>query len=240
MHKSIKALVSIFYCSNSELRKELKRIIGFNPLNIEYYKIALIHKSASFTSSDGATINNERLEFLGDAVLGMTIAEYLYNKYPDMTEGELTKLRSKFVNGTNLEKFSKDSGIDKIIVTRANLRKSIHLTGDAVEALIGAIYLDRGFGKAKYFIINKFLPSCISVQSRNNAIYNFKSELIEWCQYKKIDFRYDTILHPTSNNHRPLFLSNIYINDSIMGVGVGRSKKDAEQAASREALYGFQ
>ncbi len=239
MHKSIKALVSIFYC-DSELVKEIKNIIGFRPHDIEYYKLALVHRSASFASSGGTTINNERLEFLGDAVLSVTIAEYLYLKYPDMSEGELTKLRSRFVNGNNLEKFSKESGIDKLIVTRADLRKSIHITGDAVEALIGAIYLDRGPDKAKQFILRKFLTSCMNIQNGNNADYNFKSEVIEWCQHNKYEFRFDTILHPTSSNHKPLFICNLWIDNKVFGVGVGRSKKDAEQSASRESLYGFQ
>lgn len=239
MHKSIKALVSIFYCDSS-LKKEIKNIIGFNPKNIEYYKLALVHRSASFVSKEGSTINNERLEFLGDSVLGFIIAEYLYQKFPDISEGELTKLRSRYVNGSNLEKFSKQSGIDKLIVTRADLRKSIHITGDAVESLIGAIYLDHGIKKTKRFVIKHFLPSCISIQNRSNSDYNYKSEVIEWCQHKKIDYRFETSLHPSSSNHRPLFICNLLISNNIFGVGTGRSKKEAEQSASRETLYGFQ
>jgi ribonuclease-3 len=239
MHKSIKALVSIFYC-DSDLEKQIRHVIGFRPRNIEYYKLALVHRSASFIAPGGSTINNERLEFLGDAVLGVTIAEHLYLKYPDMSEGELTKLRSRFVNGNNLEKFCKESGIDKLIVTRADLRKSIHITGDAVEALIGAIYLDRGAEKAKQFILKKFLTSCMNIQNGNNAEYNYKSEVIEWCQHNKFEYRFDTNLHPTSSNHKPLFICNLRVGERIFGVGTGRSKKDAEQSASREALYGFQ
>lgn len=239
MHKSIKALVSIFYCSDN-LKNEIKNISGLKPRNIEYYKLAFVHRSASFISPEGSTINNERLEFLGDSVLGFIIAEYLYTKHPDISEGELTKLRSRYVNGSNLEKFSKQSGIDKLIVTRADIRKSIHITGDAVESFIGAIYLDHGLKKTKQFVINRFLPNCISIQNSSNSDYNFKSEVIEWCQHKKLEYIFETNLHPSSKNHRPLFICNLFISGVIIGVGTGRSKKDAEQSASRETLYGFQ
>lgn len=237
MLKSIKAFLSNFYC-NADLRKEIKTITGFCPRKIKYYKLALVHKSASFVAQDGKIINNERLEFLGDAVLGATVAEYLYLKYPDISEGELTKMRSRLVNGSNLEKFSKESGIANLIVTRANLRRSIHITGDTVEALIGAIFLDRGFKKARRFIINKLIGTEPSNDRINTTDYNYKSEIIEWCQHKKRGFNFTSIQHPSSSNHRPLFISNLKIDDNIAGVGVGRSKKDAEQAAAREALYG--
>ena len=231
-------LFSIFNsCDDHKLQKELKSILGFTPKNTQLYKQALLHRSVSFISESGSIINNERLEFLGDAVLGMCIAEYLYLKYPHVDEGELTKIRSRLVSGHNLEKLSKQMGIHSLIVSRANLRKSVHISGDAVEALIGAIYLDKGFEKTKEFVNKRFLKICENIEANADAYYNFKSTVIEWCQQKKIEYHFHTIIHRESSNHRPLFICNLIIGNEVCGVGFGRSKKDAEQNAAREALY---
>jgi len=225
--------------TTNNFQKELKLILGFSPKNIEYYKLALQHRSVAVVSLSGNAINNERLEFLGDAVLGMCIADYLYLKYPYTSEGELTKMRSKFVNGSNLEKLSKYLGISELIVSRANLRKSVHISGDAVEAFIGAIYLDRGFKKAQKFVEERFLKICENLEANAETYYNFKSAVIEFCQRNKREYSYDTIVHHNSSNHKPLFICNLIVDNEIHGVGFGRSKKDAEQNAARETLYSF-
>lgn len=220
-----------------QLQKDIKKISGFTPKNIQLYKQALLHRSVSVISKTGNIVNNERLEFLGDAVLGMCIAEYLYQKYPNVNEGELTKTRSRLVNGQNLEKLSKQLGIYSLIVSRANLRKSVHISGDAMEAFIGALYLDLGLKKAKHFISTRFLKICEEIEANAESCYNYKSTVIEWCQQKKIGYQFNTIAHKYSNNYRPLFICNLIIGCEISGVGFGHSKKDAEQNAARETLY---
>jgi len=223
----------------NNFQKELKLLLGFSPKNIEYYRLALHHRSAYTVSSSGYSINNERLEFLGDAVLGMCIADYLYINFPDTNEGELTKMRSKFVNGNNLEKLSKHLGLHNLIISKANLKRSIHITGDAVEALIGAIYLDRGIKKAQKFVTERFIKICENIEANADAYYNFKSNLIEYCQRNRKTYLFDTIKHIKSNQHKPMFICNLKIDNSIEGVGFGRSKKEAEQNAARESLYSF-
>ncbi len=226
----------LFGGQNTE-EKSLEKILGFKPNNIEFYKLALIHRSASFISPTGELLNNERLEFLGDAVLGLTLAEYLYLGYPFKTEGDLTKLRARYVNGKNLEYFSKEIGLDRLIVTKANIHKSVHISGDAVEALIGAIYLDRGMEYARNFILNRYVKTCDQLQNEPDADYNYKGEIIEWCQHHKLEFRFHTVQNSFPKNSRPFFSTILYIDNSPAGCGFGASKKIAEQAASREALY---
>ncbi|HON19496.1 MAG TPA: ribonuclease III [Salinivirgaceae bacterium] len=237
MGNSFRWLLKIFRGNKKPENEDLYNILGFVPKNIEIYKLALIHRSASSFSPTGDVINNERLEFLGDSILGFVLAEYLYQNYPEKREGDLTKLRSRYVNGKNLEKFSKEIGLEKLIVSKTNLKKSVHISGDAVEALIGAIYLDRGFEEAKAFILSRYIESCNRNNQSDYNDYNFKGEIIEWCQYKKYPFRYETIKNGQLKDGRPFFSSILFIKDKPAGCGFGESKKIAEQAASREALY---
>lgn len=225
---------------DDELAAALQGILGFRPKNMAYYRLALTHRSASLHDENNVARNNERLEFLGDAVLDEVMAEYLYLTYPDMPEGELTKLRSKYVSGTSLERFSGETGINRIITTRANIRQAVHLTGDAVEALIGAVMLDYGREKAKKFILERFLTSCLNNVDTENRDYNYKSEVIEWCQHKKLPFKFETSEDLSSTRNRQMFICTIKVRGAVAGVGFGNSKKMAEQMAARETLFSFQ
>jgi len=183
-------------------------------------------------------VNNERLEFLGDAILGAVIADFLYNRFPQQDEGFLTKTRSKLVNRSFLTRLTLDMGLDVFIDsnTTKNVDKS-HIYGDALEALIGAIYLDQDYQKAKYFVTKKILSKYVNLNEIENKDSNFKSQLIEWSQKNKKEIRFETIEEPSKDkNYKPRFISVIWIENKEMGRGNGTSKKEAQQNASHEAL----
>jgi len=216
----------------------LKELLGFYPSNLKLYDLAFIHKSASVQDSQGNLVNNERLEFLGDAILGAIIAEFLYNRFPQQDEGFLTKTRSKLVNRSFLTRLTFDMGLDVFI--DSNTIKSIdksHIYGDALEALIGAIYLDQDYQKTKYFVTKKILSKYVNLNEIEQKDTNFKSQLIEWSQKNKKEVRFETVEEPLKEKmYKPRFVSVILVDNKEMGHGTGTSKKEAQQNASREAL----
>ncbi|MBE9467929.1 MAG: ribonuclease III [Bacteroidetes bacterium] len=216
----------------------MKNIVGFRPSNPNFYRIALIHKSASIISPDGSIVNNERLEFLGDAILDAIIAEYLFAKFPNKNEGFLTKLRSNIVNGENLSILSEKINLTKLIISNINSSKySKHLYEDVFEAFIGAIFLDKGYETTKKFIINKIIKQHVDINHLAETDNNFKSKLVEWSQKDKKSICFDTILDGSSiNSNNTLFVSHIKIEDEILGEGFGSSKKEAEQNAAKKTL----
>lgn len=216
------------------LVKSLKKIIGFRPNNLSFYKKSFIHKSASKVDLSGKITNNERLEFLGDSVLGSVISEYLFKKYPNYDEGFLTKTKAKIVNATQLASLAEKIGIDKFIITQSEsaLNKT-YLLGDAFEALIGAIYLDKGYKVTNKFIIKNILDKYIDFDDIIKIETNHKSNLIEWSQKTNTLLRFETI--PLDENPI-LFASKIFINDEEIAIDFGTNKKEAEQKASNIAL----
>lgn len=215
---------------------ELRRITGLYPKNEELYKLAFIHKSASLRLHDGMVINNERLEFLGDAILDAVVAEYLYIKFPDKKEGFLTQTRSKIVNGDYLAQLAIQLGLDKFIISHAhNYYSNKHILGDAFEALIGAIYLDHGYKAVKKFVFKQLLRKHIDLGQLLKTETNYKSRLIEWAQKDKKEISFQTDLEPNTGII-PEFVSFVSVNDKIIAKGKGLSKKEAEQDAARETL----
>jgi ribonuclease-3 len=202
------------------------------------YDLAFIHKSASATDSRGNMVNNERLEFLGDAILGAIIAEFLYNRFPQEDEGFLTKTRSKLVNRSFLTRLTFDMGLHVFIDSNTvkNIDKS-HIFGDALEALIGAIYLDTNYQTTKYFVTRKILSKYVDLAEIEQNDTNFKSRLIEWSQKNKKEIRFETT-EETGNEKagQPKFISVIIVENNQLGRGTGSSKKEAQQNACREAL----
>ncbi len=215
---------------------ELRNITGLFPGNEELYKLAFIHKSASLRLQNGLVINNERLEFLGDAILDAVVAEYLYAKFPDKKEGFLTQTRSKLVNGDYLGQLAIQLGLDKFIISHAyNYNSNKNILGDAFEALIGAIYLDHGYKAVKVFVFKQLLKKHIDLGKILKTDSNHKSRLIEWAQkdQKTITFNTEQIENGTL---QPEFISYIKINGEIIEKGNGSSKKEAEQYAAKQAL----
>jgi ribonuclease-3 len=201
------------------------------------YDLAFLHKSASTVDSMGNFVNNERLEFLGDAILSAVIADFLYNRFPNEDEGFLTKTRSKLVNRTFLTKLTYDMGLDVFI--DSNTTKNIdnsHIYGDALEALIGAIYLDKDYMTAKYFVTKKILSKFVNLTEIEQNDLNFKSRLIEWSQKHKKELLFDTTEEFNDKTRQPKFTSVVKIDDKKIGFGTGTSKKEAHQNAARQAL----
>ncbi len=214
--------------------QEFQKILGINFNNKELLKTALIHKSWSVENK--GSLNNERLEFLGDSVLAVIIAEYLYTSYPNKNEGELSKLKSVLVSRQQLSKWAKEINLDKFILISTSEeasggRKKETILAGAFEALLGAIYLDCGIEKCKEFIVTKFLSKGIDIK-----IYDYKSLLQEILQKEfKILPEYE-IVKETGPDHDKEFECIVKIADRFLGSGKGKTKKQAQQNAAKEAL----
>ncbi|MBT3382096.1 MAG: ribonuclease III [Prolixibacteraceae bacterium] len=237
MIKKIVQRIKLFSSSRKGFYLFLKNIIGFYPENLKLYDLAFIHKSASTIDSQGNFINNERLEFLGDAILGAIIAEFLYNRFPQEDEGFLTKTRSKLVNRTFLTKLTFEMGLNVFIDsnTTKNIDKS-HIYGDALEALIGAIYLDTDYKTAKFFVTKKILSQFVDLNEIEQNDSNFKSQLIEWSQKNKKEIIFETIEEPMDKSRQPKFVAIVELDNKEIGKGIGSSKKEAQQNAARQTL----
>jgi ribonuclease-3 len=231
-----KKLNGTYLPDKREFRSRLKKILGFKPGNLELYEIAFIHRSATFTLSSGKKVNNERLEYLGDAVLDAILSDYLFEKFPDANEGFLTKIRSRIVNRDVLNQLALSMGIHKILVSRVN---SSHLTknlyGDAFEALIGSVFLDMGFRKTKKLFIKNVLNKYLDLDQIVKTDTDYKSLVFEWVQKNKSNLiftykeEYDFILK------KSVFSTILFIDKQEFGEGHGSSKKEAEQEASSQA-----
>ncbi|MDR2927547.1 MAG: ribonuclease III [Cytophagaceae bacterium] len=223
--------------SEKKFRGLVKSITGIRPVNITYYQLAFQHKSVMQKDAQGNPLNNERLEFLGDAVLGATIAHDLFVRFPHTSEGELTKIRSRIVNRSNLNSIALKMGFEKLIKTHQISDMSCtHIPGDALEALIGAIYIDRGEKKARKFIRRKIIFKQIDLPELIHTDTNYKSMLIEWGQKYKYPIQFITEEYPISKYRHQSFIAKAYVNDVVMGEGAGGSKKEAQQKAACKVL----
>ncbi len=227
----------VFWLFNPNQRvfiQKLVPILGFFPKNPDLYRIAFIHKSTALVNDDGFPVNNERLEYLGDAVLGSVVGEYLYKKYPFQKEGFLTKMRSKMVNGEQLGHLAITMGLDKVLQNQVTSRQSLrHISGDAFEALIGAIYLDQGYTKTRSFILKKIIKKHLDLEELEKVETNYKSQLIEWAQKEHKEVVFYTDIEPYDPTQ---FISYVSIGEQLFGSGTGPSKKEAEQKAALETI----
>ena len=208
-------------------------MFGFIPHNIELYKLALIHKSASLVLEDGRSINNERLEYLGDAVIEAVTSDYIFIEYPDRDEGFMTKLRSKIVSRQSLNALAVKIGLDTHVISNGGAgiaQKHIH--GDAFEAMMGAIYLDQGYEFVNRLLINHIYYRYLDLEELTESENDFKSRLIEWCQknHHKVAFRTEHDKEYAANH--PVFYCKVLVDGMEIGHGVGESKKKAEQHAA--------
>ncbi len=238
MVRRIAQRIKLFSSPRKEFYLFLKELLGFYPNNLKLYDLAFIHRSASARDSQGNMINNERLEFLGDAILGAIIADFLYNRFPQQDEGFLTKNRSKLVNRNFLTRLTFDMGLHVFIDTNTtkNIDKS-HIYGDALEALIGAIYLDTNYHTTKFFVTKRILSQFVNMNEIEQKDTNFKSQLIEWSQKNKKELKFETIEeHLSDKTKQPKFIATVLIDQLELGRGIGTSKKEAHQNAARETL----
>ena len=206
-------------------------LFGFLPNNIELYKLALVHKSASVQIEGGQPINNERLEYLGDAVIEAVTSDYLFIEYPDRDEGFLTQLRSKIVSRQSLNSLAESLGLDRYVISNhVQGASQKHIYGDAFEAMIGAIYLDQGYDFANRLLINDIYGRYLSLDEVLTSETDFKSRLIEWCQKNHYAIEFRTTGGQASSH--PSFLSTVLVDGIPVGHGTGDSKKAAEQNAA--------
>ncbi|MFY7733182.1 MAG: ribonuclease III [Bacteroidia bacterium] len=228
-----------YFSKDRVLFIRIKQITGIAPLNLSCYKQSLRHHSiASKIHNSGSKDSNERLEFLGDAVLNSVIAEYLFKKYPYKDEGFLTELRSKIVSRVSLNDLALRIGLSELVeydrksMQNINVRNSIF--GNALEAFIGAIFLDKGFKKSKYFIIEKLLRLHIDVDKLQQTEKNFKGRLIEYTQKSgmNLDFNVDELAH----GKQKIFKVSVIVNKKVFGEAEHTNKKQAEQQASEKAI----
>ncbi|MBR2359799.1 MAG: ribonuclease III [Bacteroidaceae bacterium] len=230
--------VSLLFRKDRKAYCALKRILGFYPRHLHYYKQALMHKSMHQRTADGQRVNNERLEFLGDAILGAVVGDIVYRHFKGKREGFLTNTRSKLVQRDTLNRVAVEIGLDKLI--QYSISSSSHnsyMCGNAFEALIGAIYLDRGYNCCMQFINERILHRLLDIDKVANKEMNYKSKLIEWCQKKKVRFEFKIVgqHRERSESYSPVFDSQVLLNGIVCGEGSGYSKKESHQAAAKIA-----
>ena len=213
------------------------RILGFYPRNIQLYEQALLHKSTSVRSDKGRPLNNERLEFLGDAILDAIVGDIVYKHFEGRREGFLTNTRSKIVQRETLNKLAVEIGLDKLVKysTRSSSHNS-YMYGNAFEAFIGAIYLDQGYERCKQFMEKKILKNYIDLDKMSRKEVNFKSKLIEWSQKTKMEVSFELIEQFLDQDYNPMFHTEVRIESLSAGTGTGYSKKESQQNAAQMAL----
>lgn len=225
-----------FITDNQGFETRLKEILGFSPGKLILYEIAFIHRSASFTLTDGKKVNNERLEYLGDAVLDAILSDYLFQKFPEASEGFMTKIRSRIVNREVLNQLAISMGINKILVSNINSsHPTRNLYGDALEALIGSIFLDKGFKKTKELFIKKVFNKYLDLDQIISTDSDYKSLVFEWVQKHKNNLLFTFNEEYDFNLKKSVFTTSLFINKEEFGRGQGLSKKEAEQEAACQA-----
>ena len=213
------------------------KIVGFYPHDISLYQQAVAHKSSSIRLNNGKWVNNERLEFLGDAILDAIIADILYKEFENKKEGFLTNMRSRIVQRETMNKLAAELGLEELLVTSTrNVAHNTNMYGDALEALIGAIYLDQGYRVAKKFVFHTLIEKHLDFEDVVKTEIDFKSRLIEWGQKNKLEVRFDLTDSYYDPNHNPIFHSSVFVADVESGEGVGYSKKESHQKAAEKAL----
>ena len=215
----------------------LYQMLGFYPKNIRLYEQAFIHRSSSIDTGEGKWQNNERLEFLGDAVLNAIIADIVFHQFPNRREGFLTNTRSKIVQRESLNRIAIEIGLDKLIVLspRISLHHSF-IYGNAFEALIGAIYLDQGYRKCHAFVKERIIDRYISLDKIAHKEVNFKSQLLEWSQKNRLEITYELIEMTTDEEGSPVFQTSVSLHGTTLGLGIGHTKKESQQLAAKKAL----
>lgn len=220
----------LFFRKISLQLRSLEVIIGFKPNNEELYRLALRHRSMT-KSDDVVPASNERLEFLGDAILTAVVSEHLYNRYPLQSEGDLTKMRTKLVNGIFLNELALDLKIDELLeagIGEKETPRSIY--GDALEALIGAVYIDRGYKEARDFVLQRLLHIDSREEELMNVEIDHKSKLIEWAQKTKVQVSFE--VEPDREDNKK-YRAILLIGENTETSGLGNTKKEAEQNAAR-------
>ena len=219
---------------------KMEKILGYKPVNIEYFQKAFTHRSSNKIDGSGNPMNYERLEFLGDAMLGSVIAAHLYNQVPTGDEGYLTKMRSKIVSREHLNELGRDLNLIQFVESKvpvSHFGENIH--GNIFEALIGAIFLDKGYVACENFIMKKVIKPYVDIPKLEGKVISYKRLLIEWCQKEKRTFNFE-VYDDNGNDGQKFFGVKLSIDGKIIAKARATSKKKAEEKASQRAYFVFQ
>lgn len=227
-------LYNYFLSKDKNFARRLRSLLGFIPVNLSLFRLAFYHKSAS-TDKLYAIQSNERLEYLGDAVLGTIVAEYLFKKYPNSDEGFLTKMRSKIVKRQSLNRIADKMGLDVFLAEYNNTRLSRSMLGNALEALVGAIYIECGYNRTRRYVVNRILRGYLDIHELETFDDNYKSQLLEWCQKNGQTVTYK-MLAKYKFEKRDRFKVAVLIDGKKLAIADDFNKKSAEQTASEKAM----
>ena len=229
--------IKLPFRKEKELYYSLYAILGFYPRDIEVYKQALMHRSMSKRNAKGRPVNNERLEFLGDAILDAIVGDIVFRHFEGKREGFLTSTRSKIVQRDTLNRLAHEIGVGRLIKSSGHMSShNSYMEGNAFEALVGAIYLDRGYRACMRFMQKRILSQLINIDKVAYKEVNFKSKLIEWCQKNKVKLDFKLVEQKRDDGNSPMFVYKAMIEGLEGGQGEGYSKKESQQAASKAAL----
>lgn len=231
-------IYKLYFSPDRKYIRSLENLLGFVPGNIRLYRMAFRHRSVAVPIKNGAKNSNERLEFLGDAILGSVVAELLFKMYPYKDEGFLTEMRSKIVSRSNLNQLARKLGIDEHIEFDNKLlnhnSKQGSLLGDTFEAMIGAVYMDKDYNFTRNFLLNRIIKPHIDIHTLELTETNFKSKLIEWCQRHGKDITFEIIPNQEGENSK-LFTIQVNIDGESCAIGRDYNKKNAEKLAAEKA-----
>jgi len=236
--KDIIARIKLPFRKDKELFSALYDIMGFYPENISYYQTALTHKSSGQRNEKGKPLNNERLEFLGDALLDATVGDIVFRHFEGKREGFLTNTRSKLVSRESLGKLAEEMGLTELIKQGGQSSRShnSYMAGNAFEALVGAIYLDQGYAAVMRFMKKRILAQMVNIDKVAYKEVNFKSKLIEWTQKNRVRMEFQMLKQEKDKQGSPVFGYQVFIEGVAGGTGQGYSKKEAQQLSSKETL----
>lgn len=225
--------IRIWFSKDKEMYNALYTILGFHPSNLRVYKLAFSHRSALQPNSNATQMSNERLEYLGDAVLGAVIAEMLFRRFPYKDEGFLTEMRSRIVSRENLKKLAMKIGIDKYVVNNSGPGMHRSMFGDAFEALVGAVFIDKGFDHARRFILERIVNVHLDLEAIEKADNNYKSRIINWAQREKRKIVFEMV---NDGAQGKLIKVHLMLDDELLAEGEDFSRKKAEQIAASRGL----
>ncbi|WP_435136009.1 ribonuclease III [Formosa sp. A9] len=238
--KYIRNILNSRFNNNGNFFISIRKILGFKPKHLAIYKTAFTHRSMNIRDKEGNIINYERLEFLGDAMLGAVIASHLFTEVPGGDEGYLTKMRSKIVSREHLNDLGKDLDLIDLVeskIPKGQFGDNIH--GNLFEALVGAIFLDRGYKYCEKFIYKRIIIPFVDIEKLEGKVISYKSLLIEWCQKEKKTFNYE-VYDDTGNDDVRHFAVKLSIDKKVVAKARATSKKKAEEKASKRAFFVFQ
>lgn len=235
-YKDLIIAIKLPFCKERQLYRSFYSILGFYPKHIDLYKQALIHKSFYAKDKDGRPLHNERLEFLGDAILDAVVGDIVYHHFKGKQEGFLTTTRSNIVKRETLGHIAEEMGLSKLIKSHCYSQShNSYLGGNAFEAIVGAIYLDQGYGRCMKFVKERMLKHFIDLDKMAYKEVNFKSKLLEWGQKNRFDIVYDLISEGKDEKGDSFFLTQVLVEGICCGKGSGFSKKESQQKASKTA-----